>query len=1310
MKSINNYEEFCIAFNSSNEKLNREVRLLLFMQDWILRNLSFMKEDVLDYSLRNLLDQNLNDMVSRDKLRDTLSNVIDNSNNAFRHLAENMGEKIIRENVKMPIHKVREINSYGFNWLSRQSGKTIGQKISSAGNVVMAVQRRMSFDTTENRLLVEFAKEMYDLLNTKLENVPKYMIRSEEERFRDELANFLHKDAIKEIAKWKNVPPNNTLLSDPNYKKIWQGWNELKKIDERIKDNIRYCGERLATIFFIGLLVYIKRIVKIPQQPVRIEYDDYKVHLCDKKIYGLDNDGNAIEIFKQDNCVYTKSVKNNINVKFIEDKLFIEMNNDMTEEYEVLQQDFPKYIKYILLKLGLDTTKIEENIDRKKPQKFKRVTIDLFSLHPRYIGDGQNCNKLKKRILQQRYIGEDTNEDEREYYIPCDNTNAIKILSDVTETYTIPLAVDNGSMDQMKRLMYMMQSYIITDTFTYVSPDVYNELQLSMIHKAARMVYHKVRSIPLSIGVAFKYQIMKNFDSEFKPNDFLLIINLIDYEVTFTLLEGKYSESIQENIKEYKGMVWERHITSTISFKKEIENKVINPLTRLGCKASQEIYKLLALEGLGDKEQELDIFFQSSWFQITPQIRKIVKDLRINITDSISEFLVKNKFITRDSNIHIISAIENLVYKGTLPYIYMSKQEILEGCEELQNLERVTNIPLWHDHLPALAIKQMYGKFELIRNVKVKSQFMEKQNIAVSGTFTLPKGCREYHFNLVQDENAREMQYEAVIRNLVFPLEEDIECDLVMTYQYGAEEPYELLFIPKDKKLAKCSNIKVEWKKIEEYPYKNFDYPEFPIACSWNELRSYNSKNGINDLLENLVEGFDNIYRGYVYFDFNTSNQKYSTYNGEAELNISGSNCIVSWNQKSWTKGIDIPQYLGKVSFLLQEDKREPIKRYRITDLSKCYKGNSIWFKNKANSYQCLTVFSYKGKEHTIALYETEFDSDSQFNTKIYDVSFGIKEGRNGNLKVVNIHDESQGPYKKKKRYFARGMCQGNFPPIEFASGRFNFSLYRTFSFSNNRSLRAKECPENLQNSFARAVSNWIDLYYESKDRLLSRRILIGMSLMARDIGKPYYKLLNEAIDIYATNKIALPNEVGCGLGDLSLKKEKIVLKHMINKLPENKMVFILSKALWHNEKFVYAIDSKILLDYSEVAINLIYKLMQQYKRYYNNNNKNWKIIEEISACMEYLLGVFRLRALNDDTINKVYLSLNNHSIKRLYKYLEEIIEMNIPLQSFLKLEVSNKGEYETLPNIVYALLVYITGQSAESEIKISGLNIDDSE
>ena len=707
-------------------------------------------------------------------LKDALSSIVDDSDLAFRHLSENMREKIIRENVQMPVYKVREINSYGLNWLSRQSGRTIRQKVSSAGNSIMAVQRRMSFDTAENRLFVAFAKEIYEQLNTKLESLGEIDPRQiAEEDMRDELAVFLRRDDIAEVRRWENLPPNNTLLSDQNYKKIWHAWNEMKKLDERIQNDSDYMGNRLATIFFVELLVYFREILQIPQAPVEVDYDEYNVYFCEKQLFCLDGDGNTVLISQDNNHIYLKSVKKDIAVEFEGNKLVVRVSKEEDKKYEVIQDKIYTYVKLIATKLGVGISKTNAVVRRKEAQKFKSIVVDLFSLHPGYVGDDSSYEKLTERILQQRYSGNDIDGDEREYYIPCDNSNAIKMISGVTDTYTIPFAVDNGSMEQMKRLVHMMENYIVTDSFTYVFPDAYNELQLSMVHKAARMVYRRVRNVPLSIGTAFKYQTTETFRNNFEPGDFLLVVNLIDDEVTFTLVAGEHDEKLESEISDYKGIVWERHPTSTTLFKDEIDNNIVDLLTKAGCAKSEKVYKLLGLEGLCDEVDNLSVFFGKEWFQITSDIKQIVERFKLNITDALAEFLMRNRSVIRGANVHIVSLVDNLIYKGSMPFYSIGKQDVLEGCKELERLEHISDIPLWHDHLPALAIKLMYGKFDLIKNARVEPRFEEKQSIPIMGTFTLPKKCKEYHFNLVQDENARKMQYEAVIKNPAFPLSQD---------------------------------------------------------------------------------------------------------------------------------------------------------------------------------------------------------------------------------------------------------------------------------------------------------------------------------------------------------------------------------------------------------------------------------------------------------------------------------------------------------------------------------------------------------
>lgn len=1314
MRQIDNYEQFCKAFVDDDNELKKEAKLLLFVQNWIIRILDSMEEDTLDYSLKKMVEQNAEKMSNIHILKDALSSIVDDSDLAFRHLNENMREKIVRENVQMPVYKVREINSYGLNWLSRQSGRTIKQKVSSAGNSIMAVQRRMSLDTAENRLFVAFAKELYEQLNTKLESLGEIEHRQidEEEDMRDELAVFLRRDDIAEVRRWENLPPNNTLLSDQNYKKIWHAWNEMKKLDERIRNDFDYIGNRLATIFFIELLVYFREILKIPQTPVEVDYDEYNVYLCEKQLFCLDGDGNTVLISQDNNCIYLKSVKKDIVVEFERNKLIIRVSKEDDKEYEVTQDKIYPYVKLIATKLGVGTPNTNSIVQQKEVQRFNSIVVDLFSLHPGYIGDDLSYEKLTERLLQQRYTGNDIDGDERDYYIPCDNTNAIKMISGVTDTYTIPFAVDNGSMEQMKRLAHMMENYIVTDSFTYVFPDAYNELQLSMVHKAARMVYRRVRNVPLSIGTAFKFQTTENFKNNFEPGDFLLVVNLIDDEVTFTLVAGKYDEKLKSEISDYKGIVWERHPTSTTLFKDEIYNNIIDLLTKAGCAKSEKVYKLLGLDGLYDEVDKLSIFFGKEWFQITSDIKQVVEQFKLNITDAITEFLMRNRSVVSGANVHIISLVDNLIYKGSMPFYSIGKQDVLEGCKELERLECLSDIPLWHDHLPALAIKLMYGKFDLIKNARVEPRFEERQSIPIIGTFTLPKKCKEYHFNLVQDENARKMQYEAVIKNPAFPLNHDVECNLMMTYQYGAEEPYELVFVPKDSETSGFYEAKVKWFRLEKYAIEDLEAPDFPTKIPWEELHRYPGEDGnLINVFDILEDEFKLLNGGYYKFNISDTfmrQDKDGMWYGEFIFKKDGEDVKIQWSERNWDIDSTPPQTISEISCWIvpniYEDKKKSEKRYRISNLWEARTRDKLWFTNRNGGHQCIVNFNYDGNMETISIIDQKFDIPDRFHTGINDITFEVRKLPNGNLQAINIHDEN-GPEPLKK-FKAINICEGGKTPVppSFFINAYYEKWMKTL-FANNRSLAERECPPDFQKSFVKSVNNLLNLFYQYREPKHKKELFSLISLAARDIGKDYYEMAYKVLEMYRNGELDIPYEIGCAFCDLTNDMQNELMERTLKEVVEDyKAIGILAKAIWNNEQFVYNADLDLLLNnYLPKAIDYIGGALCR--------SGGARILDEdvksVKYCLEYILGVMRLRNLKELNIIDKYLSLNNIKMQELYRYLETMVDNNTKIFSFLNLDIASKGRYEKICDLLYVVLVYVTGNNTEGEIKIS-LNIDD--
>lgn len=170
---------------------------------------------------------------------------------------------------------------------------------------------------------------------------------------------------------------------------------------------------------------------------------------------------------------------------------------------------------------------------------------------------------------------------------------------------------------------------------------------------------------------------------------------------------------------------------------------------------------------------------------------------------------------------------------------------------------------------------------------------------------------------------------------------------------------------------------------------------------------------------------------------------------------------------------------------------------------------------------------------------------------------------------------------------------------------------------------------------------------------------------------------------------------------------QKSFLKALVDRIPEKKiMIGILAKALWHDEQFVfnfYEYDADLLLNFFDYAVEFIGTCLEAVE-YDRLNREN---LSDIRYCLEYILGILRLRSLENETLNKKYLSLNNANLLNLYRYIEIMISNHTKLYSFLKLEITNKGGYEFIPDFMYALLVYISGYNTDSEIRISGINTE---
>lgn len=1308
MNVIDSYEKFCKAFNGGPDEV-KQAELLLFIQDWIVRILDKIDEEGPDYSLDALLAGNLDKSYLRNARKDAVSRLVDDSHDAVRRISENMRENIIRENVKMPVYKVREVNSYGLNWLSRRPGATIKEKISSANSSMMAVQRRMSLDTGENRLYIAYLKELADFLQNKLAQFPKSQLHPEEESFYSQIFSIIRNPDLGEIRRWENMPPNNTLLSDQNYKKIWHCWNELKQLDMLIAENSRQIAHRISTLFYVEFLTRASQYFWFPQVPVAADYASYSIDFFADKFFGVDQEGNLLYLRQEGASINLSHKGKRMAIDFEDTTLKITVNGTMEREASVNAANIYKFADLVLTKLGCRRGRAHPGWELPHAEKYSSVIMDIFSVRPGYLADNNGFSVLKGRLLSQaHYIVR--GEESLKFDVACDKSRAI-ILDDYKETYTVASAVEDASGFQLSKLMHLLEQYVSAQKFTFLFPDIYNEFQLSLVHKAARLVFHEVRSFPRSIGVAFAYMGAKGYDRRQERPEFLLVMDIVDTDVSFTLVQGIEDEAAAEDIPEFCGVIWERHPSLSYSIEEALKDGIFDKLIGIGCTIPEEIYRLLGPGGFQSESGTLAaIIGDGSAFMVSEASYGILKAAKINVSDKVNEFLMSHKEIIGNRRVHIISLVPQLFYKGAISFEYLGHEEMAEGCRLYDNLQLRSKVTLWRDHLPDLAIKLLYGKFSLVDHETITPAFNVEKKIKIDNVFTLAKGMGEYHFNLVQNDVNRKIRYAAVVKHPAFPVEHDVTCRLDMTYQYGAEEPYRLLFIPVGQD-AGFAEAKVSWERITVYPYSNLPCPSPLPSISWDGLRHFSGKYGEQDLIfgkSNLIDTFYQIQEGYTCFDLTGFQPKIEGKPGRrffaADFNINDRMTVIfsEWNldtQNDNQKKVDFNR-LGKISCELEEVDLNRTRRYEA-DLSADARNEEVW-RGNAYGYSCFRFVLIEGISWKVAFYANNFLNPESFRPEIQHITFEVEPYKDNMMKAVRILDaDDDKPY-----YYAKFIRVGNLPRKTVYGSRFFFLLHTVFT--GRSTMYDGDCPEALLKVFEDARDSWVNMYGCCEDQYIRSCIFGQMSLAASDMGDAYYKIAEECIDKYLDGNSGIKMEyIGYGLGDLGTENEKSLFKRMLY-LPDELIVSILSKAVWSHAQFIKNIELSKILYYFDYTIDYLCEVYKQNKR---DSGRN------VTTCLELLLGIFRLREFHDDDLNK-RISLNNPKVQKLYTCIEDIIRLTLDhalnVKSFLKLELEENGEsgqdniYKDVPLILYAMLIFITGEKGVGDIKISGLNLDE--
>lgn len=1239
-----NYEEFTKSFNEENTK--KEALLLLEIQDWIIKFINNnWKYDDYYHNLDNFF---YSDHTNYKKKKDYLNPIFEKIELPSKKIFLQMKNKIIKENEIIPVYKVRELNSSSINWISKFPGKTIKSKIKSSPSILAPI-RKFSYDTGENRLFLEFCKRLKVFLENKLDAENDQFELNGIEYFLILLNKFLSSENVKEIKRWENFPPNNTLLSDQNYKKIWQEWKNINKIDSMIENSYKKIDLILITIFYFELLNLLKKDFDFIQSPINVNYEEYKINIIYNKVEGYSK-----TLLKK--IIVSFKEKESVEINYDHKKLFVTIenqilkfvNNKTKKEIKINKlEDIREFIEKNLTFYKNSKIQIQEKSDYNLEIKKENMVVDFFNLNPIYI-DNDISKTSNLKLLQQFKIFEN-----KEYSINCENSTVIDIYKDIyTSTLFSELSnfrnkeEETGSENNDKNnkslnlLVKILSNKFLTDKLSFVFPDIFNEFDLSKLYKILKLEFKQVESIPKSIATVFyNEKVLKKYDL---TQSCVIVLDLIGNELTLTLVKPNLKDRDLEN-----EIIWERHPTvirqlNENNFKniyKEIDRKYANlfNLTRKntinnGLKIKVEEDKILNLENIENNQN-------------------------ININSEITEFIKSHKEIIKPI---IFSLSHNLVCDN-YRIINISDEEVLMGynyyLKKYNSLElSKKNIDLWRDYLPGLGIKLLFGKFDLIgdEGIKIIPRLGKKEIIKIKNIFTIIKNDKnEYRFPLVKNGISKKVDIEAVLRPQV-ELKENIKCKLELTYTYGSEKPYELIFKPID--YEGITELKARWEKKEDINVNN-EFYKFHIS----ELR-------------NKKENFKIIKDKFSNFNEYLSDDYLKIENNPQYVRISKLKEIDNFFYYKIDYFVDnnIKKYIGFSKKETIESKIIIMKKEKNT--KNIYLDVNNWRENNYGKY------NYNQNENII------FYSDNYLDSDIY----------NPNLKYT-----LKNRVDRKNRYVAK-----NIRSIEYENfGRLyeiDFMFYDLMFYQLRKlfmQYTKKDYSENSEKMYTYIENireNILKLYYSSQNKEFKDILLKFMSITADIFGEQYIEIFNNTIEKYKLGEDFI-DEIGYSITRFS----KIKMIKMLDKLKEidkNKVVNVLSKNLWFSNKLIKKLSTKKILEYFKITKDVL-------EEYCNTEIKdtNKKYLEKnISNALMLILGLLRRRKI--DKYNKK-LTMNNSDFEKVYSIIEKLSEKNLKIESFLNLK--NK-EYEDISGLLVIVAKYLTGYKMDIEIDINETTNDE--
>lgn len=1280
-----NYENYCDAFGSLHDTEVERALLLLCLKSPYIQTLQFdpLSGEILPMGLVDLVE-NITEHAFASGDSDALTQLVNRFSNTFYHIKDNMGEQIVRENALMPISKVRQVNSVSVHWLSKRTGRTVREKLSQT-NVMLGVRQYMSTDTGENRLFCALVSALVKQLSQKIDSLPLERIAEEERDFYNDLLLFHRGDVPREIGQWQNTAPNNTLLSNRYYNRAWITWQSLNHLDDVLQDDEKKILHNLTRTFFLYLLAQFNEICRVPQVLVEFSEESMQMSLFREEIRfvmaghpmiegvlyckGTSEDGGllssvvcelggrtiAIEFYDGvDNTLLINPDSIFVGILDVEEDKLLELSEMRVEMFSNIVEVAIDYIFE-----GQISEPIEVANQEVFPTAMQKAVIDLYAVRPQYMASNGKIFQFEEKLLLLEYesggvVHQISNGHSDAIVVGATDYQVISIRTLLKEKKSTTQKIDiKNKENRIRHLAQEVKRTLPVKTLACIILDVLMMRELVHLRNALQFSYKKVLPFPRSMGLIFHWQNSHAFQQLHISEQpiYALVTDFVGEDITLTLVRGTKNEKFAKAISETQGIMWERFPTKTFPCEKYIEAVKSVLHHHCGLQSNVKIKEVLTLldlfgvEGLITECNRLSVDFGEQWLHIGEGLVRDLENIKMDISEIRAQYLLEMNF-TEAVHTLIASPLQSdqnnrKIYDAMQGYfVYEKWKKQAESVGFLQLL--------WQDFIPSLAIKRLYGRLELLENVQIEPEFGKSQKFGkLKHQIPLEANKKVFEFPLLIGDGNKEAQY---IGKLVFdaPLAQEVLCDLELQYTYGEEMPYKMTLLPENKKNAPFLKKEVSFEELH-YTTEGLEIPQFPVALTWDELeRNRNPHTGkYRDVIREFEQLFSDIQE-MMMLDVEKVDFRLHSYFGRDRsgfcfqfIPMGFGDVEVFVHQKNFLEGEFSSSGMGEMYGLLRQDTTSR----RISD----------------RRLVCITKDENKlGDRYSRYLYS--LGEGKRIFGKLYLFYIIFKNGR----RVEGTPIQFQNAVRKGAKLL-----------LEVYQNTKNGQM-RSFAFTACGFLYAA-LEEVESTDFYAELMVFVEECCRRKGKsIVGNRSDFDMKTVFRSMGN----LQNES----------------------QQKLFVLILKYFTKeKSMQGKLIEFFATTMWSAKEAVFAIYQKkpeLLLELLANATEFLSNIEELIRLGDNNGQRSKKI----ARYLEFVLAVFRLRELdykrNQDLHEK--LSMNNVQIRQLYVALEEMpMEWwrEIDKEMYVEVSVDKPTHYNGVHDLLYTMLVYITGEVSEIQI-----------